>query len=91
LAHGLGWIVRFEEDFQKRVVADSLRVENDLYRLGMAGFVGADFLIGWVRRGTAGVADRRRPNPGRLPENLASLSRKVLALAVGLVLARAQV
>jgi hypothetical protein len=83
--------VGLEDDFQKLVVADSLGVENDPYRLGVTGFAGADFLIGGVRRETAGAADRRRPNPGRLPENLSYLSRKVLALVVGLVSALARV
>ena len=70
LAHGLGGIVVLPEGLQERLVRDASRVVGDQDHLGVPGLAGAGLSIRRVRRGTAGVADRRRHDAGELPEIL---------------------
>ena len=48
------------EDVEQLLVADLLRVVDDLHRLGVAGAAGRDLLVGRVLRLAARVAGRRR-------------------------------
>src|SRR5438067_12837607 len=58
LAHALGRVVAFPEQFQQRLIARHLRVVDDQHRLGVAGLAAAHLLIGRVRRMAAGITDR---------------------------------
>ena len=68
LTHALRRVVVFPEDLQELFVADYRRVVHYAYRFRMAGFAGADFAVGWVRRVAAGVASSGAVYAGQLPE-----------------------
>ena len=59
LAHSLSWVVRFPELLQQFLVRDLLRIVDDAHHFRMPGIPAADFLVGRVRRESAGIADRR--------------------------------
>jgi len=57
LAVDLGGIVVFPENFQQVGIGDFGGIELDFDGFGVARAIGTDFLIGWVFRLAAGVAD----------------------------------
>src|SRR6266550_3171300 len=63
-----GRIVDPPERLEQLRVADLGRVEPDLDRLGVAGAVPADPLVGGVRHVPAGIADRGLQHPVDLAE-----------------------
>src|ERR1043165_7529868 len=68
LAHALRRVVAFPEHLEELLVRDLLRVQDDMDDFGMVGEPAANFLVGWILRLPAGVADRRRVHAGQLPE-----------------------
>ena len=68
LAVKLCKIVRLEKQLCNLLVADYFRVERDLDGLGMAGFVGADLLVGRIRNMAARISDGCGDNAGYLIE-----------------------
>src|SRR5439155_16467518 len=69
LPHPLRGVVVLPEEAEDLLVARLLRVEDDEHRLGMTGAARADLLVRRVPREAAGIADRRRVDAGRLPED----------------------
>src|SRR5206468_3094637 len=69
LPHALARVVAFPEQFEEGLVARHFRVVDDEHGLGMAGPPAAHLFIGRVGRMPAGIADRRRPDARRLPED----------------------
>ena len=69
LAHPLGRVVALPEEPQQLLVARQRRVEHDEDGLGVARLAAADLAVGRIRREAAGVADRRRVDAGRAPED----------------------
>ena len=61
-------VVRAPEEVEQLVVGDLLGVVLDLDRLGVAGRVGADVVVGGVVGVPAGVADAGAGDAGDLPE-----------------------
>ena len=73
---GWGWSGRGStRTSQQLVVADERRVKPDLHRLGVAGGVRADLLIGRVDGAPTGVADARLTTPS-ISRNEASTPQK---------------
>ena len=56
------------EDPQQLVVGRDRRVEDGQHDLGVTGSARTDLLVGRIGRESAGVSDRGRPHPLRLPE-----------------------
>src|ERR1039458_7262611 len=70
LAVELGRVVECVEPLHQTLIADLLRIELDLHRLGMAGPVTANLLVGGFVGMAAGVSDRGVGDTGESAESV---------------------